>query len=84
MSPPQVFVRPPGFHLADSQLGDDVRCPTDCFGLVRSEMYLEGSISRLYHAPGEAADDLQALRVDVHQPKLAEREAVTAGKKAID
>ena len=43
-----------------------------------------GPVEPVQHPPGQAADDLEALGVDVEQDQLVDRQAVAAPGEALD
>ena len=80
----EVLVAAPGRHHADAQLGDDVGRAGDGRPPVVGQHNAEGRAGRRRHALGEAADDSQPRRVDVHQPQLAQPQPVGAGQETVD
>ena len=68
---PEVFVVAARFHHAHAQLRADIRRALHRLALIVRQHHFERRAFRLDHALRKSADDLQALRIDIHQPQFA-------------
>ena len=84
MAAAQVFIGDARRHVTHADLGGDIGGAFDGRALVRGQDYFERRAARGDHAPGEPADNLQALGVDIHQPEFAHWQAFDPVEEAID
>src|SRR5262249_833911 len=82
--PSEIFIPAARWHHANAQLGDNVGRARDTLALVSGKCHFEWLAFGSDHALGEAADDVQALAVNIHQPEFFDWQAVYARQKTVD
>ena len=70
-------------HAADTKLGCNITGAAHTFTAVGGQKDLERRPLGLDHALRKAADDLQPLRVDIHQPELGKGKVLSRSRNPL-